>query len=140
MMNVEHLAYVLAQAYPTLARWRDYWVSHPVDSTTLEQIGPAWIPEWIPTDPPKPTDDDIARLWSVHGEAATRHVLGAEMRGKRDALLAEADRLVMKAEDAEDAENLSAARRYRKALRDLPQQAGFPDAIEWPAMPASLTE
>ena len=140
MMTVEHLAYVLAQAYPTLARGRDYWVSHPVDSTTLEQIGPPWIPVWLPADPPKPTDDDIARLCSLHGEAATRHVLGTEMRAKRDALLAEADRLVLKAEDAEDSDQLTAARRYRKALRDLPQQAGFPDAVEWPAMPASLTE
>ena len=138
MMTVEHLAFVLAQAYPTLTRGKDYWVSHPVDSKTLEQIGPAWIPVWLPTDPPQPTDDDIARLWAIHGEAATKHVLAAEMRAKRDALLVEADVLVMKAEDAEDSELIVAARRYRKALRDVPLQAGFPDAVQWPEMPASL--
>ena len=140
MMTVEHLAYVLAQAYPQLTRWKDYWVSHPVDSTTLEQIGPAWIPEWLPTDPPKPSEDDIARLWAIYGEAAKRHVLGIEMRAKRDALLAEADRLVMKAEDSEEAESIVAARRYRKALRDVPQQAGFPEAVDWPETPAVLVE
>ncbi|WP_419788055.1 tail fiber assembly protein [Pseudodesulfovibrio sp.] len=24
---------------------------------------------------------------------------------------------------------------YRQALRDVPQQAGFPDAVKWPAVP-----
>lgn len=140
MMTVEHLAFVLAQAYPTLARWRDYWVSHPVDSTTLEQIGPAWIPEWVPSDPPKPTDDDIARLWAIHGEAAVKHVLGAEMRAKRDALLAAADTLVMKMEDAGEPEKVGEARKYRQALRDVPKLPGFPEAFEWPVVPERLAD
>lgn len=138
MMTVEHLAFVLAQAYPDLARWRDYWVSHPVDSQTLEQIGPAWIPSWLPEDPPQPTNDDLARLWEIHGTAAVRHVLAEEMRSKRDALLDEADVLMMKLEDAGDIDGVAAARKYRQALRDVPLQSGFPDAIVWPEAPSAI--
>lgn len=137
MMNVEQLAYVLAQAYPKLARWKDYWVSHPVDSTTLEQIGPAWIPEWLPSEPPKPSDEDIARLWAMHGDAATKAVLAQEQRCKRDALLAQADALVMTLEDSGSTEQVAAARKYRQALRDVPKQTGFPFDVKWPEPPSA---
>lgn len=33
------------------------------------------------------------------------------------------------------AEQKSAYAEYRQALRDIPEQAGFPDAIEWPEEP-----
>lgn len=135
MMTVEHLAYVLAQAYPTLARWKDYWVSHPVDDKTLEQTGPAWIPVWLPTDPPQPSDEEIAHLWTLYGDAALKHVLAADMRAQRDALLAEADKLVLKLEDAGDVDRALAARKYRQALRDVTGQPGFPASFEWPSAP-----
>ncbi|WP_260849260.1 phage tail assembly chaperone [Burkholderia glumae] len=58
------------------------------------------------------------------------------MRKERDALLAEADRLVERAADAGNADREAALRRYRAALRDVPQQAGFPLDVVWPQLPA----
>ena len=55
-------------------------------------------------------------------------------RSKRDTLLIEADILINKAFDADA--DLTALKAYRQALRDVPQQAGFPDNIEWPVLPA----
>lgn len=34
-------------------------------------------------------------------------------------------------------ERKAAYAEYRQALRDIPEQAGFPDAIEWPAEPTT---
>jgi hypothetical protein len=138
MMTVEQLAFVLEKAYPTLARWKDYWVSHPVDSHTLAQTGPAWIPAWLPTDPPKPTDEVISQLWELHGTAAVEHVMRTEMRARRDALLTDADVLVMKMEDAGKLENIAAARKYRQALRDVTELPGFPTDFTWPTVPDEL--
>ena len=36
----------------------------------------------------------------------------------------------------EPTEPLEPLLQYVQALRDVPQQAGFPEAVEWPAMPA----
>ncbi len=57
-----------------------------------------------------------------------------EARSKRDYLISQTDYLL-----APDypitAESLEAVKEYRQALRDVPQQAGFPDEIDWPTMP-----
>jgi Phage tail assembly chaperone protein len=132
MLEVEQLAYALAQEYPQLVRCRDYWVAHPVDLQTLEQTGPAWIVEWYPTDPPKPDNAAIAALWAKYGAACITTQAAAAARAQRDALLVKADRLVEKAIDRQDAAAEAAARAYRQALRDVPQQPGFPLTIHWP--------
>jgi len=67
---------------------------------------------------------------------ATEEVLAAEVRVKRDKLMSEADILVNKALDLQDKEAENAARSYRQALRDIPEQEGFPLNIEWPVPPA----
>jgi CTP:molybdopterin cytidylyltransferase MocA len=135
MLEVEQLAYALAQEYPQLVRCRDYWVAHPVDLRTLEQTGPAWIVEWNPVDIPKPTPDDIDALWAKYGAECLTTQAAAAARAQRDALLINADRLVETAIDREDKAAESTARKYRQALRDVPQQAGFPLDIDWPPPP-----
>ena len=55
-------------------------------------------------------------------------------RDSRDKLLAECDCLVVKALELSQAVPAEWAV-YRQALRDLPQQAGFPTTINWPVKP-----
>jgi hypothetical protein len=55
-------------------------------------------------------------------------------RASRDNLLAECDWLVVKALELSQAVPADWAT-YRQALRDLPQQAGFPVTITWPVKP-----
>jgi hypothetical protein len=74
---------------------------------------------------------------------STPEMLAAQMRARRDALIANTDWLVMRHRDVIDAggktslnsNQLKALLAYRQALRDVPQQAGFPDDIQWPNPP-----
>ena len=60
--------------------------------------------------------------------------LAAEVRADRDGRLAEVDAVAGNALRwaALDADTQAAWATYRQALLDVPQQAGFPDAITWP--------
>lgn len=55
-------------------------------------------------------------------------------RERRDQLLADTDYLLMPDYPLGAAE-LEAVKTYRQALRDVPEQAGFPASIEWPEKP-----
>lgn len=67
---------------------------------------------------PAPATDDLAR----------------NARSRRDALLTACDWVVMKATETGTAVPAD-WQRYRQALRDLPDQAGFPITIDWPLVP-----
>ena len=56
------------------------------------------------------------------------------VRASRDDLLAECDWVVIKAFETGSSVSAEWAT-YRQALRDLPQQAGFPWTVEWPTNP-----
>ena len=58
----------------------------------------------------------------------------AEIRAKRNQLLAETDWTQL-ADSQLDEEAQAAMRAYRQALRDIPQQEGFPLSVEWPEEP-----
>ena len=71
----------------------------------------------------------------------------ADIRSRRDTLLAESDKdvaldRVWPAGQAESgvleeiAAKLTPWAQYRQALRDVPQQPGFPRAVTWPVRPA----
>jgi len=68
------------------------------------------------------------------GELKTDEDFAAEAREKRNALIAETDYLVMP-DYPLDEERKAAVLAYRQALRDVPEQAGFPRQIDWPAKP-----
>ena len=59
-------------------------------------------------------------------------IRGDEVRTQRDTLLAASDWAVLP--DAPVADE-QAWKDYRQALRDVPQQAGFPTDIDWPTKP-----
>lgn len=56
--------------------------------------------------------------------------MAAYQRDERNKLLAETDRYAVA-----DGQLTDEMRTYRQALRDVPQQSGFPDNITWPTKP-----
>lgn len=59
--------------------------------------------------------------------------LTASAHAKREALLVIADRIVNTMEDG--GMDITTMRAYRVALRNIPQQDGFPESISWPVLP-----
>jgi hypothetical protein len=60
---------------------------------------------------------------------------GAEIRETRNELIAQSDwRVTFALERSEPLDPNWAE--YRQALRDIPQQDGFPNSIEWPEEPS----
>lgn len=58
------------------------------------------------------------------------------VRAKRNALLAASDvYMIIDRLEKETAEYVAAVKEYRQALRDIPEQAGFPFDVVWPAEP-----
>lgn len=57
-----------------------------------------------------------------------------EVRAKRDYLLNKTDYLVS-GDYPISAEDLAKVKAYRQELRDLPEQEGFPETVEWPTEP-----
>lgn len=56
------------------------------------------------------------------------------IRAKRDALLKETDLVVIRCAEADEAVPAE-WKTYRQTLRDIPQQAGFPESVVWPQQP-----
>ena len=59
-----------------------------------------------------------------------------EARGERDRLLTETDWVTIRATDTGDPVPAD-WQTYRQALRDITEQTGFPEEIEWPQEPES---
>lgn len=59
------------------------------------------------------------------------------VRSKRDRLIADTDYLLMN-DYPVSSEDLESVKAYRTALRDVPQQEGFPYEVVWPEVPAAL--
>lgn len=91
--------------------------------------------------PPSPGDDEL-RTWGWHADTkrwvATKTVkaIAKEARAERTQRLAASDWVVTEA--TENAKAIAPDwKAYRKALRDVPEQAGFPQSITWPTPPES---
>jgi hypothetical protein len=77
------------------------------------------IAEYVP--PPPPTTEELS----------------AQVRSQRDYLIAESDWTQLPdARAAMGAEKAAEWDVYRQALRDIPQQSGFPEQVEWPVAPS----
>ena len=61
----------------------------------------------------------------------TTEQLAAQVRGERDRLLADSDWTQVPDAPVDQA----AWATYRQALRDVPQQDGFPEEVTWPSKP-----
>lgn len=67
-------------------------------------------------------------------ESLSDEEMAAQVRGERDFLIAKTDFLVMP-DYPIDADKLEAMKAYRKALRDITNQEGFPHNVTWPENP-----
>lgn len=82
--------------------------------------------------------------WSVEKipektEAEKREDAEKSVRAKRDSLISETDYLLA-SDYPISAEVLEAVKVYRQALRDVPQQEGFPFDVVWPDLPVIVAE
>lgn len=85
------------------------------------------------------TDDDEVTVFSTYDSATQQIVTNQalkdeikeiEVRYKRNELLSETDWMAVGDRPMSDE-----VRAYRQALRDVPQQEGFPDNVVWPTKP-----
>lgn len=100
---------------------------------------PEFYTRWVHT--PADSPDNVATKDAVVGgiaiyltDAEYDTVLAASARQKRDRLIATTDYLVTPDYPIES-DKLAKVKIYRQALRDIPEQAGFPRTITWPEKP-----
>ena len=100
---------------------------------------PEFYTRWVHTTPESPDNvgDKSAGIGSIAivlTDAEYDTVLAASARQKRDRLIAATDYLVTPDYPIES-DRLAKVKIYRQALRDIPEQAGFPRTITWPEKP-----
>ena len=100
---------------------------------------PEFYTRWVHTTPESPDNvgdksDGIGSIAIVLTDAEYDTVLAASARQKRDRLIATTDYLVTPDYPIES-DRLAKVKIYRQALRDIPEQAGFPRTITWPEKP-----
>jgi len=138
MLTHDELIFCLQQKYPNLVHGVDFWVGQTMCRDTGEQLEPARLIAWhVDGQPP---DEEVAALVEQHGEAARLHVLGQRAREERDRRLMAADAMFYKAMDNGDASKAQQVGKYRQALREVPDQPGFPADFTWPDIPDALSD
>ena len=100
---------------------------------------PEFFTRWVHTTPESPDNvgnksSGIGSIAIVLTDAEYDTVLAASARQKRDRLIAATDYLVTPDYPIES-DRLAKVKIYRQALRDIPEQAGFPRTITWPEKP-----
>ena len=83
--------------------------------------------ELKPYVPPQPTAEEL------------KERIALKVREERDLLLAATDFLMLRDNPKKlSEEQLKEVEAYRDALRDVPQQEGFPENVEWPEKPECI--
>ena len=100
---------------------------------------PEFYTRWVRTPADSPDNvgdksDGIGSIAIVLTDAEYDAVLAASARQKRDRLIAATDYLVTPDYPIEP-DRLAKVKIYRQALRDIPEQSGFPRTITWPEKP-----
>ena len=139
MLTHDELIYCIQQQYPEAVHGTNLWVLQMIDPKTGKQQKDAEIYEWK-LGTPAPTASELQALVKKHGAAARAYVADLNARNERDRRLKAADTLVYKAMATGDMERMRLAGQYRQALRDVTTLPGFPDAFEWPQVPAGLAD
>ena len=86
---------------------------------------------------------ELVKKYVANVYVPTTEDLAEEIRAKRDILLEQADKLLLRYEEELEIGIIEQNDTYRKALlrykydlRNIPQQEGFPENVEWPEIPA----
>ncbi|BAO89012.1 phage tail assembly chaperone [Caballeronia cordobensis] len=132
-MTNEELFYLLQKFWPDTINGTHYLTGHRLD-TEGKQLGQAFLQFWRLPDP-QPSKGQLLNWWEQYKDEIRSTIAGVHHRWERAERLLRADALVCRAEDAGDEAAAAAARKYRQALRDVPQQKGFPFAFDWPVPP-----
>lgn len=82
-----------------------------------------------------PSIDANVAAWLTAAKAKEYETLAAEVRAKRDELLAATDK-TQYADYPITPERRAEFAAYRQALRDVPEQTGFPYDMTWPVKPS----
>ena len=82
--------------------------------------------QWLDETQSRPSDSEIEAEWAI----VENEIQSERARKKRDRLLSDSDWRALS-----DVNMSQEWIDYRQALRDVPQQSGFPDNIEWPVEP-----
>jgi hypothetical protein len=125
---------IVREKWPHLVHGVDYLVMHAVDAQG-NQMGAPYFARWLTTEVPMPSIEELDATFKA-GESNYRAALA---RHYRDSFLSWSDSLVSVPDDIPQGTtrtNVDAWKAFRQALRDVPQQAGFPMNIEWPDLPA----
>lgn len=69
--------------------------------------------------------------------APTTEEVAAQVRAQRDAMIARTDFMMMSDYPISE-EDKALVETYRQALRDIPEQEGFPSNVQWPVAPQCL--
>ena len=119
--NAESAGYICMES-DTEPEFYARWVHTPADS-----------PDNVATkDADNPATMGGIAIYLTDDEYDT--VLAASARQKRDRLIAATDYLVTPDYPISD-DRLAKVKIYRQALRDVPEQSGFPRSITWPDKP-----
>lgn len=120
----------------------------PVETLTIEQLDAIGWNRAIPLEREDFTTYEIS--WVKDGDLIYQEVIlsavvdegaltayeATEVRAERDRRLTASDWTQL-ADAPLDDTAMVLWQSYRQALRDVPQQAGFPSAVEWPDIPAN---
>lgn len=68
----------------------------------------------------------------------TDEELASCVRMRRDSLISRTD-FYVQPDYPSDHADLEAVKAYRQALRDIPEQSGFPRNVQWPSLPSVLS-
>lgn len=60
------------------------------------------------------------------------------IRNERNSLISQTD-FYVQPDYPSTPEGLEAVKAYRQALRDIPEQSGFPRNVQWPSLPSALS-
>jgi hypothetical protein len=131
MLSHDQMAFAITKLYPDLIHGQDFWVAHLVKTGLDEQTGEAEIVKWQPENIKQPDYKILFKTFKAHAD---------EFRAQR----AKAARLArLQASDWTQLADVPTDIREkwvqcRQALRDLPQQEGYPAQIAWPARPGGI--
>lgn len=68
----------------------------------------------------------------------TDEELASRIRMRRNSMISRTD-FYVQPDYPSDPEGLEAVKAYRQALRDVPEQSGFPRNVQWPSLPSVLS-
>ena len=101
----------------------------------VEQVNGVWQEKWVIQDMFTEYTDPEGNTVTVQAQkdaktASDNAALEAAERATRDTLLKDTDHFALS-----DVTMSAEMTTYRQALRDVPQQSGFPNTVTWPTKP-----